>query len=270
MSSARSLKTYLYLGFFLLIIVVAHYRGWLTPLEKSARVLVMPVITRVHEFSLGTSGGAAVTFGTASSSAQCVADQSVDIFSARIKILETENNELKKQINFKNNNHLNWVTTAVLGRALDSSANTFIIGVGAAQGVAVSQPVVAGDGVLVGKVIKVQEDMAIVRLVNDSQFKISAMITNKDNSLGIVSGGYGLSLRMELIPRNETVAVGDIVVTGGLEVECPRGLPIGQVAVVENEAYKPFQQAVLTPILDLSRLTTVSVLVSDVKGIASP
>jgi len=266
MLSARSSKTYLYLGFFLLIIIFAHYRGWLAPLERGARSLVIPVISRVHGLSVSDSGNVTLSDSTSSTNPASATGSAIEVLIARVKILETENGELKKQVDFKNNNHLTWVTTAVLGRALDSSANTVIIGAGTAQGVLAGQPVVAGDGVLVGKVIKAQEDIAIVRLLNDSQFKISAMITNKDNSLGIVAGGYGLSLRMELIPRNEIVVVGDVVVTGGLEIECPRGLPIGTIAVVENEAYKPFQQAVLTPMLDLSRLTAVSVLVSDIKG----
>ena len=42
----------------------------------------------------------------------------------------------------------------------------------------------------------------------------------------------------------------------------PYGLLIGTVAVVENEAYKPFQQAVLNPATDLSHLTLVTVLIN--------
>jgi hypothetical protein len=37
---------------------------------------------------------------------------------------------------------------------------------------------------------------------------------------------------------------------------------IGTIAVVENEAYKPFQQAVLTPAMDVKNISAVSVLVA--------
>jgi rod shape-determining protein MreC len=68
---------------------------------------------------------------------------------------------------------------------------------------------------------------------------------------------------MNFIPRNETVLVGDKIVTSGLEKTFPRGLLIGEVAVAENEAYQPFQQAVLTAAADLSKLSIVSVLTSN-------
>ena len=68
---------------------------------------------------------------------------------------------------------------------------------------------------------------------------------------------------MDFIPRNEVVLVGDMVVTSGLEETIPRGLLIGEVAVAQNEAYQPFQQAVLTPSTDLTKLFIVSVLKSN-------
>ena len=55
----------------------------------------------------------------------------------------------------------------------------------------------------------------------------------------------------------------DQIITSGLEQSIPRGLLIGEVAVAENEAYQPFQQAVLTTATDLSKLTIVSVLLSN-------
>jgi rod shape-determining protein MreC len=92
---------------------------------------------------------------------------------------------------------------------------------------------------------------------------IAATILNKDASLGVVEGGYGLSVRMNFIPRNEDVFVGDKIITSGLEESIPRGLLIGEVAVLENEAYQPFQQAVLATAIDPSKLTVVSVLISN-------
>jgi len=262
MSYLRNQKTYLYLGFFLLIMIAAHYRGWLGPLEKSGRSLVIPIVSRLHFLNVQApiSGEFTCDSNSPSSTVNNENKQQLGILGARVNILENENMELKKQIDFKSDKKINLVTTAVLGRSLDTTENTIIIDGGESLGIKVNQPVIAGAGVLVGKVVKVENDIAIVRLINDSLYKISGMIINKDNSLGTVEGGYGLSLRLKFIPRNEVVRVGDSVVTGGLETECPKGLLIGTVAVIENEAYKPFQQAVLTPAVDLARLSIVSVL----------
>ena len=114
-----------------------------------------------------------------------------------------------------------------------------------------------------GKITKVEKQLAVVRLISDNQIKVAATVLNNERSLGVVEGGYGLSVRMSFIPRNEVVQVGDQIITSGLELNIPRGLLIGSVAAVENEPYQPFQQAVLTPAADLAKLTLVSVLLTN-------
>jgi cell shape-determining protein MreC len=65
---------------------------------------------------------------------------------------------------------------------------------------------------------------------------------------------------VKFIPRNEIIIVGEAVVTSGLDPNIPRGLMVGNVVAIENESYQPFQQAVVSPLLDLNKLTIVSIL----------
>jgi len=65
---------------------------------------------------------------------------------------------------------------------------------------------------------------------------------------------------MSLIPQNEEVAVGDIVITSGLEREVPYGLLIGEVSVVEKELYQPFQKAIISPYFTLQKIQKVLVI----------
>ncbi|MFA6486610.1 MAG: rod shape-determining protein MreC [Candidatus Magasanikbacteria bacterium] len=251
-------KTYYYLCFFLIIIIAGHYLGWINWIENGARGLMVPYIAKIQAIShLNRVSSAGHDF---TATACSMVDENIS--AAKIKLLETENTELKKLLDFRDSNKSKWITVAVLGKGLDNTANNIIIAGGDRDAIKVGQPVIAGAGVLVGRIVKTTDNIAIVQLINDSRFNISGLITNKDGSLGIVTGGYGLSLRMELIPRNEVVAVGESVVSGGLESDCPRGLMIGTIAVVENEAYKPFQQAVLTPAMDVKNISAVSVLVA--------
>ena len=83
---------------------------------------------------------------------------------------------------------------------------------------------------------------------------------SRDRSIGIVEGGYEISIQMNFIPQNEELNVGDAIVTSGLEETIPRGLLIGRVEAVKKEAYEPFQQAVITPAAPLHALTVVTVL----------
>jgi len=176
------------------------------------------------------------------------------------QILLAENEELKKQLNFFEKNNYQSIGAEVVGRAVDPLATTLIINRGEEHGIKIDNPVIIADGVLVGKIIKVLKNESIVRLINDNNSKIGATILNKDKSLGLVEGGYGLGVKMDYIPQNEIINIGDVVVTSGLTEGIPRGLIIGKVEVVEKQAHQPFQQAILNTNADLSYINVVSVI----------
>jgi len=181
----------------------------------------------------------------------------------KITILSNENNDLKDQLNYKKNINYKIITSRVISRDFDNVTKSIILDQGSNAGVKLNAAVVAGTGVFVGKIIKVEPDIAIARLINDSQAKLSATVLNTTKSLGAVEGGHGLSLRLQFIPRDEMIIVGDQVITSGFEEQIPRGILIGNIAVIENEAYQPFQSAILTPGTDLNKLLIVGVVVTN-------
>lgn len=182
---------------------------------------------------------------------------------AEIQLLADENRELREQLRFFSKKKFRYVGAEVIGRNIEPVGNSIVINRGAESGVAEGQAVIASEGVIVGKIARTEPDIAIVRLLNDHQSKLAATLLNGDRSLGIVEGGYGLSVRMSFIPQNETVRVGETVVTSGLESDIPRGLLIGTIEAVEKEAYQPFQRAVLKPIRPFEKLSLVSVIVGE-------
>ena len=259
-------KNYIALGFILILLVGLHYLGWLTFLERSIQSVIIPIsgkITHWRIFSQDSYDYYTNKQGILDNYSKCMTkNQNLEVANTTLTNLEQENAELRKQLNFFNRREFTHVTAEVVGRNTDSLEKMIIINIGEDKGVQIGQPVIVGDGLLVGTVAKTEPHIAMVRLINDNQSKIGATILNRDNSLGVVEGGYGLSIRMNFIPRNETVLIGDKIITSGLEGTMPRGLLIGEVAVAENEAYQPFQQAVLTSATDLSKLFIVSVLTS--------
>lgn len=187
----------------------------------------------------------------------------MEVDNARQKLMQDENTELKKMLSFYREKNTTSTLAYVIGKEISEVDQVLVLDQGQNAGISVGQPVIAGEGVLVGMVIKVTPQTSLFRLVNDNQSRIAATILNRDHSLGVVEGGYGISLRMGLIPRDETILVGDQIVTSGLEQNIPRGLVIGSVTAVENEPYQPFQQAILTPAINVSKLTIVGVLTSN-------
>jgi rod shape-determining protein MreC len=261
-------RNYFFLGLILALIIIFHYFGWLNFIEQSAKALIIPISTKITHWRVSSQDFFGSYFSDKGSLVanydKCLAKNlNTDISEVKIKDLEQENNELRKQLGFFHRRNFTHITANVVGLNSDNVEKMIIINAGERDGLKNDQPVIAGDGVIVGTIAKVEKDISMVRLINDNQSKVAATLLNKDGSLGVVEGGYGLSIKMNFIPRNEVVLVGDQVITSGLEENIPRGLLIGEVAVAENEAYQPFQQAVLTPAIDLSKLFTVSVLIAN-------
>jgi rod shape-determining protein MreC len=262
----RALKIYLSVGASFVLILISHYLGWLVPVEIFLRSLIFPGVAAVNSFSVQAKDSYRWFKNKEEfiASYQEISNQLQDqqLLEATVDLLTDENRELRQQIEFKQATDVKLITANVVGRGSNAGAQTIIINKGLSHGVNSNLPIIVGQGVVVGKVTKVEPDISVITLIDDNQSKIGATILNVDRSLGVVEGGYGISLRLKFIPRNETVLVGDKVITSGLESNVPRGLLVGTVAAVENEAYKPFQQAVITPAANLSKLTIVSVLVN--------
>ncbi|MEK7680598.1 MAG: rod shape-determining protein MreC [Patescibacteria group bacterium] len=260
MRPAKS-KTYIIISLFLAILFFLHYAGYLSGVESGVRYLLKPISFKLNVWRIQFSD-----FFKRDDELKrnyqtyLVKSQEFEVSYVKLKVLETENAELKKILNFFQGSNYLKITTSVIGKNSDSLQKMIIIDAGETAGIRMDQPVIVGEGILVGIVSHVEKDTSIVRLLNDNQSKIAATILNRDQSLGVVEGGYGLSIKMNFIPRNEIILVGDKIITSGLEKNIPKGLLIGEVAVAQNESFQPFQQAILTTATDLSKLFIVSVL----------
>lgn len=184
------------------------------------------------------------------------------IDKSKLILLETDNNELRKQLNYYQKKPYKFVGADVIGKNIEPLASTLIINRGRKDGIQENQPVIVSEGILIGVITRVENDTAIVRLLDDNQSKIAASMISKDKSIGLIEGGYGISIKMTFVPQSEVVNVGDTVVTSGLQEKIPRGLLVGTVEAVEKEAFQPFQTAVLKPLAELDKINMVSVIIS--------
>jgi rod shape-determining protein MreC len=260
-------KTYFSLGTALIVLVFLNYLGWLNPLKNIFHGLFIPFFSKTNEFSVKMGDNYAFFKNQEdffSVYRECEQkQQDVSVIQAKIQILEQENKELKEVVAFKEaNENISTVIARVIGKNTDSTQKSIIIDQGMESNIKIDQPVIVGNGILIGKIIKVEKNIAIIRLTNDNQSKFAGLVLNTNQSPGIVEGGYGLSVKMKFIPRNEPVVVGEQVITSGLESNIPRGLLVGTIAAVENETYQPFQEAVISPTTDLSKLFLVTVLLT--------
>lgn len=179
---------------------------------------------------------------------------------AEINILQQENTSLKKMLSFLEEKKYEGTTARIIGKTAEGDVGTIVINRGYDDGVLNNAPVITQSGILIGKVIKTTANNATVLLLSDGSSEIAGMIQNKGETIGVVKGGYGLGIRMELIPQTEEIKTDEIVVTSGLELEIPKGLLIGTVESVIKEENTPFQTITIKPLLNYEKLDFVSVL----------
>jgi rod shape-determining protein MreC len=144
------------------------------------------------------------------------------------------------------------------------------IDAGRRDGVAVGMPVVAaapGGGGLAGLIVEVSPDRAIVLLTVDPRSRVVARDLQTE-ALGVVQGQPGGQLLMTQVAVTDEVAVGDRVVTAGLELDgvaaspYPRGLLIGTVSALETDANGLTQTAFVRPAIDPRSVEWLMVVVS--------
>lgn len=236
--------------------VVLHYVGALKVPERGIRKIMNGGMRSVYQSVVVGPDALNASNGQGS----CIADEQAAVALA---LLKEENETLRRQLGFVSRGNRRFVSAEVIGRNVEPTGNTLIIHRGAKDGIKVSAAVMVDDGVLIGKIARVESDVSIVQLLSDGESRVAATVMNLDRSIGIVEGGYGISVRMTFIPQHEAVRPGDIVITSGLEKGVPKGLMIGTVEAVEKEAYQPFQRAVLSPRAKLDRVSLVTVLLPD-------
>ncbi|MBU0660706.1 rod shape-determining protein MreC [Patescibacteria group bacterium] len=263
----KYVKTMLSVAVVIAIVIITHILGWLLPIEQFFRHIINPSSQTIYQWSI-TLNEETDQFDSVEELEdayiklkQTVIDNEVD--QARILFLEQEHEEFERQLQFFRTSTYAHVGAMVIGKNIESLSNSIILNKGTADGVNQGNAVIVGDGILVGTVIRTDETTSIVRLINDSQSKIAAMTLNNDHSIGLIEGGYDISVRMNFIPQHEYIAIGDQIVTSGLEDNIPRGLYIGTIESIKKEAYKPFQEALVNPPVHLGKIAMVSILVGE-------
>ena len=161
------------------------------------------------------------------------------------------------------------VTARVIARSPSSWYQTFQINKGSSDGVRVNQPVVNSAG-LVGKIKEVSDGNAVVMLLTDPEFGVSAQTleSGEPGSVGPAEGAPG-DLRFDLVPNAKEVRRGERIITAGTSTSAkisdlnslyPAGIPIGIVDRIETGEGELDRVIHVEPVAELRKLDIVEVL----------
>ena len=146
----------------------------------------------------------------------------------------------------------------VIGTSAGTASLTAYLDRGERDGIHRNMAVITPDGV-VGKIIESYRDTSQVLLLTDKDSGVGAMLA--DSRIQSPVGGVGEPLlAMKYVANDDTVNLGDRVVTSGMDRIFPRDLPVGTVAQIKPG--NPFKQIRIQPAANLERLEEVIVLLS--------
>jgi rod shape-determining protein MreC len=244
-----------------LLLIILHYTGIFSPVENLVLKILAPVGSGFYSV-----GQKIQTFLKPEISAvdyeKILAERDRLIAErAELLTLQRENEELRASLDFKREKLYNSLAANILGRDPNFS-NYFILNKGAKDGVEINLPVVSPEGILVGKILKVEDRLSVMLIPTDTNFQTAAAILgeSKNSTSGLVRGERGLGIKMEFIPQEEEVQRDDIVITSGLELNMPKGLVIGKIAEVKRESRDIFGEATISPLAVYENLDTIMIL----------
>jgi rod shape-determining protein MreC len=157
------------------------------------------------------------------------------------------------------------VPARVYQRSPSTWYQTVTINKGSSDGVSVDDPVINGQG-LVGKVKSVSDGNAVVMLLTDQDFGVSALAPRRGEPGSITPiAGAGGDLLFDLVDDAEKVRTGDLIVTAGtvsarLPSVYPRSILIGTVKKIDLGEGELDRRIHVAPAADLLHLDLVQVL----------
>lgn len=261
------------------LLIFLHFVKVLAPLENAVIFLINPVADKIYSLSSGLQ----ITVNRQADKRDLLATiknlearvNQLIVDNSQLRMIEEENKKLRQQLKFFTKTGLDYFLANVVSRGvLNDSLNKeqIIIDKGAKDGLSAGLAVLSGQGIIIGKIVEVKENIARVCLITDKNCKLAVVVQSQDGPIGassrtsgIIEGDLGLTIKMNFIPQGEKVREGDIVVTSGLEKNIPSGLVIGKIIQVESGNNEIWQKATLEPLVNLEELTIVSVLLPLVK-----
>lgn len=159
------------------------------------------------------------------------------------------------------NRNMDPVTAMVTAKYDGNYFSTFTINKGSNDGLEELMAVTI-SGSLIGYTETVRENESTVRTIIDSESSIAALIQSSRDQ-GIVTGTLGLDgtalCRMYYLPDDNLPRPGDVVVTSGVGMSFPKGIPIGTVRESTRGMDANKQYVVIEPYADFQHIEYVIV-----------
>jgi rod shape-determining protein MreC len=181
----------------------------------------------------------------------------LSLLNSSYEQIRQENLRLRRLVSLSETLPIETLAARVIARTPSFLANVIYIDRGLQDGVHVDAAVVSGDGI-VGRVVLVARHQSQVQLITNPDASVGVILEHS-RTPGVVRGTGDYLLDLNYIGNTEPVAVGDIVLSSGLDGIFPKGLAVGKVTE-SSKGKGVFRSIRVQPGVDLTRLEEVLVL----------
>ncbi|MBU1167403.1 rod shape-determining protein MreC [Patescibacteria group bacterium] len=247
----------------IIIFSILHVVGILKPVESYFVRFISPVQSFFYRQGQGLSN-----FWSLLSSVRQIStdnnrlEEETELLRAdvsRLKEIENENKLLREQLGFSEKNPFETIPSLVVSSDPSTTLQFINIDKGRKDGVQAGKPAVSSTGIMVGKVIEVEDKTAKVLLLTDTNSSIVG-ITQDTRANGLIKGEHGLALKMSTIAQDKDVKPGEKVVTAGMEENVPKGLLIGEIEEIISYDNELFKEAKVKPLANFNKVEMVFIL----------
>lgn len=158
----------------------------------------------------------------------------------------------------RTNPQYDYIAATVIGREISPFLQYIIIDKGTEDGVRYGMPVVTQQG-LVGRIDAVIARASRVKLITDSTSVVNIRLQSAAIEAQLIGSLTG-DLSLDMIPLDETIEPGDVVLTSGLGGNYPPNIFVGQVLSTQQRDNALFQTASVQPIVNFESINAVLVI----------
>jgi rod shape-determining protein MreC len=178
--------------------------------------------------------------------------------NAALKEVQAENVFLRETLGLGLNKTFRLAVADVLSQP--SGQDTILINQGARDGLSRDMPVVTKEKVLLGRISEVYDKQSRVLLITGDKSSLDAKVQDSEIS-GVIRGKGSGQLAFDLVPKNQDLKEGSLIVTTALGGIYPKGLLVGTIRRAQKNDTEPFWQTEVSPLLKASGLSQVLIIV---------
>lgn len=171
--------------------------------------------------------------------------------------LKKENEFLRTALSLGLEKEFELVLVQVIAK--DIGKDYLVVNKGFQHGMEFGFPVITENKVLIGKIIETYENFSKIELLSAENSSFDIEIFEKE-IYSLAEGNGNFKIILDLIPKEESIEIGDKVITSALGGNFPKGLLVGEIQNIEKSDIAAFQQAQVKPDFELRDLKDVFVI----------